>query len=707
MKICKITVENFRLLKEFSIDLEDELSLVIGKNNTGKTSLLTVLSKFLDKSGHIAFDDFNVDFKQYLYGLITEPQEADFFDKALGIKLRLFIQYNEEDDLSNLSSVMMDLDPESNIVVLGFEYLLKKGALTQARNDFEKFKESKSSDGCELICSFFKNNHSQYFEHDIKSIAYDKDKSEVVESDYISLKKEKISLDNILNFKFISARRGVSNKGNDRALSAQTSKMYKQMEETDKNAQAVAGFQLKLEKTDSELTEIYSGMFEDIVQKVGKFGGISDKDSVIKIVSSLQHKELLDENTTVTYQYCGESLPEHHNGLGYMNLISIIFQIELLRGEFKRSLEVKPADINLLFIEEPEAHTHPQMQYVFIKNIKTLLSSGVERPDGNNRPLQYVISSHSSHILAESEFDDIKYLKKESPSSVVAKNLKDLRKYYEKDGKEKEYRFLKQYLTLNRAELFFADKAILIEGDTERILLPAMMKKIDQEHKKDFLLSQNISIVEVGAHSHIYEKFIDFIGVDKYLIITDIDSYKWVPDCDADGVVKENKDGTPKSKKQACSALEEGDLFTSNYSLIHFYNGMDDLDFFINLERDGKIIKVQNGSISPNPKGNVMIIYQSEENGFYPRSFEDVFFAVNEAFLMDDGNEFCNLTNKWLVKYRRGEIGAYDLAINGVVKKPGLAIDILLNSQTDSAGNQFCNWEIPSYIKEGLEWLRK
>ncbi|WP_162126038.1 TOPRIM nucleotidyl transferase/hydrolase domain-containing protein [Flavobacterium phycosphaerae] len=68
----------------------------------------------------------------------------------------------------------------------------------------------------------------------------------------------------------------------------------------------------------------------------------------------------------------------------------------------------------------------------------------------------------------------------------------------------------KTYLTISRAEIFFADKAILIEGDTERILLPTMMKKLDIQNsasdlidKKIPLLSQNISIIEVGAFSQI------------------------------------------------------------------------------------------------------------------------------------------------------------------------------------------------------------
>lgn len=64
MKITKIDIQNFRLLKNFSIDLEEELSLVIGKNNTGKTSLLTVLDKFLNDTKSFSYNDFNIDFKK-------------------------------------------------------------------------------------------------------------------------------------------------------------------------------------------------------------------------------------------------------------------------------------------------------------------------------------------------------------------------------------------------------------------------------------------------------------------------------------------------------------------------------------------------------------------------------------------------------------------------------------------------------------------
>ena len=55
MKVFKIEIENYRLLKDFSMDLEKDLSLVIGKNNTGKTSILSVLDKFLGHSDRNKF----------------------------------------------------------------------------------------------------------------------------------------------------------------------------------------------------------------------------------------------------------------------------------------------------------------------------------------------------------------------------------------------------------------------------------------------------------------------------------------------------------------------------------------------------------------------------------------------------------------------------------------------------------------------------
>lgn len=714
MKVRKIKIENFRLLKNFEVDLEDELSLVIGKNNTGKTSLLAVLNKFLNEGGSsFTFDDLNIGLKKELDGLVSNPISDEYVSQ--GIKLKLFIEYDKEDYLANISQVMLDLDPLNNNVVLAFEYLMDFDKLKLLKDDFEEFrtkeagkKETKEAKGEEYLAKdlffFLRRNHNKYFDFSIKSILYDVSENRENDSKFIDLSELKGIVRNIVNFKYIPAKRDVTNKESNKTLSLQTSKIYEKTESKEENDEEVEKFKDQLIDTDDSLTAIYEPLFEKVVDKVKRFGGVKENDSLIRIESTLQDRNLLSGNTTVTYMHEMDRLPENYNGLGYMNLISMIFEIEILIQDFKRKNDEKPADINLLFIEEPEAHTHPQMQYIFINNIKEFLKEGIEKGE-DSRELQTIISTHSSHIVSECQFDDVKYLKKSKNDSIVSKNLKTLAEEYSANGEETAFRFLKQYLTLNRSNLFFADKAILIEGDTERILLPAMMKKVDQEDHNSALLSQNISIVEVGAHSKTFEKFIDFIGLQKCLVITDIDSYY--------------KDESSGEIEQVPANDSRADK-TSNSSLVFFHQNNkkdqgienNNLEYFKNLTFDWKVLrKNKSKKWVSNRKGNLLISYQTEENGYHARSFEDAFFHLNKEFIKSEDNEFPSLTKKWLTKYREDEIDEFKLAEKGVGSKPSLAIEILLNSRTVNGENDqeilFSNWQIPGYIKTGLEWLKQ
>nr|WP_251827663.1 ATP-dependent endonuclease [Methylovulum psychrotolerans] len=711
VKITKIKIENFRLLKSFVLDLEDDLSLIIGKNNTGKTSILTALDKFLDSPDKkkITFDDFNVDFKKQLANILKgdEPICSENCYVPLGIRVRIYIVYDAKDDLSSVRQLIMGLDPDDNNIILGFDYEISYSGLVDMKNCFIDTKTKYKNDAYKFL---LENQQDYFYSIKRKSIAY------YDPSIYTDLNKAKISLEDVLSFNYISAKRSVTNKDNDKTLSTQTSRIYKKTSESPEQLIVVDGFKQKLRETDTDLSDIYEKMFNSLLSKVSKFGGMEQSDTAIKISSTLQHRELLDGNATVLYTHNTHELPENYNGLGYMNLISMIFEIEVLMTEFKRSSKEKPAAINLLFIEEPEAHTHPQMQYVFIKNIKSLLKESRIREDGIEVQLQTAITTHSSHIVAECDFDDIKYLKRGlGANSVESKNLKSLKDEYTsvdpvEDVKYKQYfKFLKQYLTLNRAELFFADKAIFIEGDTERLLLPAMMKKIDQEYLGNLdipLLSQNISIVEVGAHSQTFEKFIDFIDV-KLLIVTDIDSYYEENSLKEDGTPDTKKNGNPKTKDVACTPDNPKAQKTSNQSLLFFYNKKrGDLSYFVQLSPKNKALSKKSGEWQPDANGALFLAFQTKEDGYYGRSFEDAFFSINKSLLGQDADAYPSLTKMWFDKYVKDEIDAFDFAEKAVNSKPSLAIEILLNSNSTN-GKEFSNWKIPSYIKEGLEWLRK
>lgn len=713
MKIERVDIKNYRLLRDFSIDLEDDLSLIVGKNNTGKTSLLTALDRFLASSDRnkFSFDDFNLDLKGEIKTQVESAlPDADKYN-PLGVRLNLLIRYSESDSLANLSRIMTDLDPDHYFINLEFGLLLEHDSLKQLKSDYtefqtnEKAKEAKR-EGYKArdLFYFLQSNLIEYFKLSRKSLSCSKTTGQPDGKSFIDLISENIPLKDVIQFRFISARRDVTNKEQNSTLSLQTSRIYEKTEATDKQNKHIANFKDALGDTDLALTKVYDELFKETVDKVSRFGGIAEGDSKISINSTLQHRDLLKGNTTVMYSHGEHTFPEYYNGLGYMNLISIIFEVEILLKEFKRTKHEVPADINLLFIEEPEAHTHPQMQYVFINNIKGLLKEGIKRKDGANRNLQTVITTHSSHIASESDFNDIRYLKKVNDTSVIAKNLKALEAEYDSAREEENYRFLKQYLTLNKAELFFADKAILIEGDTERIILPAIMKKIDQAESEFPLLSQNISIVEVGAYSQVFERFIDFIGL-KTLIITDIDSAK---------VVTKKVKGKNKTIRKACKVSDLKAEFSTNHSLKFFLN-TDSLaklnGFDLDQKRVEKIEEADGKKWKASSTGNVLLVFQTQEANeageeYHARSFEDAFFHVNKAFIKDLKNKFDSLTQKHLKSFRNDEIDVYEFAEKAIGSKPSFAIEILLNSKTDEAGVEFSNWEVPAYIKEGLTWLR-
>lgn len=722
MKIKEIIVENFRLLKEFRLELEDDLSLLIGKNNVGKTSLLVVLDKFLNygETKKFQYNDFNLDFRSELKKMIENDKVEQNDYKELGIRLRLLIEYNNEDDLEYISPILMDLDVENNFLGLGFDYTLSYDMYLNLRDSYQTFKEhekeketkSRKKDEqyvAKTLDDFLGSKQSLYFYLVRKSIHIDKDTGSFEERSYINLKDvTNFNLKDVVNFQYINAKRNVDNKEVDKTLSTQTSELYKVQETDDEQQEAIEQFQDRLKDTDVVLSSVYDKMFADIIDKVKTFGGMSKNETIIKVVSSLQHRELLKGNTTVVYQQADKELPENYNGLGYMNLISMIFDIELIIKKMQRNKERKPADINLLFIEEPEAHTHPQMQYVFIKNIKDLLGKGILLKNGLFRKLQYIVSSHSAHIVADCDFDDIKYIVHSQKNgifeknSVVAKNMKDLQKEYECDAEHKQYfAFLKQYLTLNRSELFFADKAVFIEGDTERILLPAMMKKVDEEvgltENENYLLSQNVSIIEVGAYSHIFEKFIRFIGLRKGLIITDLDCCEPVEKTDKNGRL------TIKYQKTPYDATNDK-MVTTNASIKYFLNGVNKIKDILSMVPVMLSWDAAAKCWKRDSNGILMMAFQYGKEGAYqPRSFEDAFFSENKDFITS--NSFLSLDTEWVEKFKEDN-NPYELAQNGVNGKSSLAIEILLNGNTET-NPELGRWNIPTYIKEGLLWLRK
>jgi len=686
MKIAKVEINNFRALENFVLAIEEDLSVIIGKNNTGKTSLLSILDRFLGESkSSFEFHDFN---KKYLASKFPFNQEevlsAEEYDPFY-ISLTMHIEYNETDYIGNLAKLFMSLDPKDKTAIIRFEYVMTYELYLSAVKDYATYC-SKAGKKKRTIREYIEKNHSKYFKQIIKSV------NPADTEEYVEI-KEKSDVQRIINFKYIKAIRDVSNLDEAKAKSQTLSKLaVKYCEARRQETLDESLLDDVLKESDVKLDQSYKKIFKDVITDIERFS-YGKGEAKISVKSMLSASTLIKENANVVYSKETEFLPEEYNGLGYMNLFAMIFYINIQIDEFRKITKASqtPSDINLLYIEEPEAHTHPQMQYVFIKNIQAKLQEGRKGKEGEDEiNLQMILSSHSSHIVSQSDFEKIKFFYREN-DAIYSKNLSDLKTEMIDSGDDGEnrFRFLKQYLTLERSELFFADKVIFVEGDTERILINAMMQKTDIANKDTDgyvpLMSQNISVVEVGAYSHIFDEFISYLGI-KALIITDIDSTK--------GKIASNG----RTYYEACK-VSSGEA-TSNASLKHYFNNIP-FDKLKSLKKSEKVLtKNAEGKWISNPNGMVRIAYQTMQKRYHARSFEDAFICCNYEFIKQHKNEFKGLKNRSVIKDSKGAY--YEIANKCIDKKSAFAADILYFSD-----DNYSNWIIPDYIKEGLEWLAK
>lgn len=688
MILKKMKVKNFRLLKNFELNFKDELSLVIGKNNCGKTSSIIVLDKMLNSS-KLFWEDINLECQKDLYKKIigfdiTKLDEVQLLET---INMQLFIEYNDNDSYENIQKFMMDLNPDNNIIVLEFISLIAAKKIIELKNIMSE----KNIEDFKSFSKFMSKNFGNFFETKKYSRGFDVEANKITQDRSEEIDNKDIQ--KVIKVAGIRADRAVSNDDRNHVLSGLTGKYFSSYKAAKDESESVfTRLEEKLEEADKELYKIYNGekseagepidgIFSDVIDVIKTYGG-AENGIDIAIESSISEKNLLSDNTNLSYRQGGDcSLPETYNGLGYLNLIGILFEIETNIQE----LFEQPADINLLYIEEPEAHTHPQLQYIFIRNIKSHIKAHRNKLlKEKNKQLQILITSHSSHIVSECNFDDIIYLKKNG-NTVIAKSFNSLKEEYGGD-EQKGFKFVKQYLTMNRSELFFTDKAICIEGDTERILMPMMMHKIDNKEKPKAdlipLLSQNISIIEVGAHSHIFIPLFEFLGI-KVLIITDIDA-----------ATKNNNGRYVKSHPQEAK-------YTNNASIKDFFKDtcLDES----NNEFEELLKKTPEDKI----KNNIRIAYQiPETDGEYQASsFEDAFIALNKDFILKNKEGLCEYGA--LKDFSNDEIengDYYNFALNNVKKKSAFASSLLYFD--DENGEEDEKWVVPHYIEEGLLWIR-
>lgn len=675
MKIKDITIKNFRLLEDVSLNIEEDITLIVGKNNTGKTSLFEVINMFFNEKNNFSFHDFSQKtYSQFeasfnIYEAAqkeTDEEKKDELEKSLissmpNIQLEIQIEYDKaKDSLINLSEFISDLDDSKNIAIIKLQYQSKDSLRLFAAFNVRKEKEQK-------LIEWLNENITSYY--DIKCFGGDN----LIEENF------KRKLLSVLYFETIQASRKLDDTKADKnkTLAVGFSDYYR---ETNKdNNDDVESLEKQLKETSTLLNEKYENILKELLEKLKLFG-VEPHLTIPEIVlqAGFDPENILKNNIKYFYKQNDVILPENFNGLGYSNLIYLVLKVVSFIEKFKKAAPLNKSETLTILIEEPEAHLHPQMQQVFISQIKRTIKETKEK---EGVFVQIIISTHSSHIVTEAgidverSFERIRYFAKQfiKGENRYKIEIKDFNEFKHKESDKETFRFLKQYMSLHRCDIFFADKVILVEGPTERILLPLMINKVAESLNNEY-----VSIIEVGgAYTVKFKELLKFVNT-KSLVITDIDSVN------------------PEDSRRTCPT-NTPNAKTSNSTLINWLpkkrlisdlNNCPEKDKF-----DTELIRVA---------------YQIKEDDseYVARSLEEAIINKNKIFFSSTYKlgEVDKLVKDSFTLLKDEDLNKspYELA-----PASGEKTDFTFDLMTFNEKETKLNWNVPKYIEEGLVWLVK
>lgn len=730
MNISSIYIQNFRKLQQCHIDFSKNTTLFVGANNSGKTSAMDALGKFLAGRSFV-FNDFTISRRTNINTIGKEwateeckmPEDLAKWDTLLPtMDVWLEVERSEIHYVAGIIptlkwrggklGVRLVFQPK-DISKLFAEY---KEAYLAARTT-EAAGKGKTDSLINLfpkdLCDFLDKKLNTYFS--IKSYVLDPNQSMVEPPQPTPYGMECFTdnpLKGIIRIDMIDAQRGFSDPDpsddSERArkqLSAQMRSYYDKHLDPEK---LPTPSDLEI----LEVTEQARGVFDKnladkfapAISELEGLGYPGVTDPKITITTKVSTSETLRHDSAVQYTLSKNDetlkLPEKYNGLGYQNLISMVFNLMSFRDSWMRVGKARQEQndtdtiepLHLVLVEEPEAHLHMQVQQVFVRKAYSVLQNHKFLESNKNFATQLIISTHSSHIAREIDFADLRYFKRlpECTDCTVATakviNLSDV------FGKEdKTDKFVMRYLQTTHCDLFFADAAILVEGSAESMLVPHFIKNHYPELHQRYITILSIS----GRHSHRLSPLIDKLCLPT-LVISDLDS------AEATG---HHKAARPERNKK---------LISSNYAITTWIVKEKELDKLLDLETEKKVLTSGNPCEYP-----IRIAYQTpikiDFNGVpieaLSGTFEDcmvysnyeLFKNLKQEEIGDDSGSLIKQVNIALnSKATFDEIHkqVYDELRNGKSEqKAEFALDLIYSIDP-------VELTVPPYITDGLEWLQ-
>lgn len=763
MRIDFVEIQNFRRLVAVRIDFSEKTTLLVGANNSGKTSAITALRYFLIKQKEFSVYDIPLPRWANINELgetsdKTENEEPHCKWKEFLPSLDVWLKVSEGEihHVSHLIptldwkpdegiGVRLQLEPKKPDELLKAYLEAKKAAcdtlsMKQSNEAHEtppkEQKEAKQANGegtCkkfalwpESLMDFLKKRMSSFLT--VNAYLLDPSKK-VVPKDGVAQQQKLLDdaepiddnpFKGLIKIDEVPAYRGFSDysgaredvdasdnveKGRKQLLTAQLCAYYgkhldplKSPEPYDIEAlEAIHNAQVIF---DERLKDCFKTPLNELEQ-LG-YPGVSNPrltiSTSLKPVEGLKHESAVQYDVMSAHEKGAASpyrLPEQCNGLGYQNLISMVFRLISFRDDWMKVGKAAHTDeetgahltslppLHFVLLEEPEVHLHVQVQQVFIRKAYDVLRN---HPDLQTKqsPLstQLVVSTHSSHIAHEIEFANMRYFRRyparnvgETPTSTVV-NLSEIFGIPDETAK-----FVSRYLQATHADLFFADGAILVEGAAERMLVPHFIRT-GANYKN--LHSCYVTLMEVGgSHAHRLAPLIEHLGLNT-LIITDIDAVDKV------------------TRKRALPMKGTG-LVTSNNVLKSWHPQKESLDELLVLserEKEKHYDNLFSIRVAYQTPMSVVIDEKGDPSVVCPRTFEDSLIFKNIEFFRKADRSKPISEFKEVIEKNTNINDLHGALLKALEKatKAEFALNLLYSEDPTSI-------KVPEYIHNGLEWL--
>lgn len=741
MRIEFVEIANFRKLLSTRVGLSPEKTVFVGANNSGKTSAITALRYFLveRERSNFRFNDFTLTHWPAINAMGVAWEAAKTEDRALpppdwdsSLPFLDVWLHVAEDELHYVQKILPTLDWDGGL--LGVRMRLEPKDAAQLQKEYVNARvqalalqgvgaalaAEQGKAAADFQVAIWPQNLVEFLQRRLTAFftvrAYVLDPAACVDPEHGKAQPQALNgsepidgdpFRGLIRIDEISAQRGFGVVGEDnedaalsisgsRKLSVQLRQYYTRHLDPYENPDAQDLLALKaIEEAQKAFNLRLSDGFKGPLKEMHRLGYPGVTDPKLNISTRLRPVEGLNHDAAVQFVvpvHDGEAatdlyLPEDSNGLGYQNLISMVFRLMAFRDNWMRvgKAKHKASDdtiippLHLVLIEEPEVHLHTQVQQVFIRQAHKILRNHPDLGTGQNFVTQMVVSTHSSHIAHECEFDSLRYFRrlpggnKAIPTSCVV-NLKDA---FGADPDTK--RFVTRYLRVTHCDLFFADAAVLIEGPAERILVPNFVNCHTEFEK---LSESYITWLEIGgSHAHKLRSLIEKIGLTT-LVITDIDS------CNAAGV------SAPPVRGAGCT--------TRNATLRTWWPIINDLDPLLDKPEHEKV------KAYADEKFSVRVAYQSPiQATFKGETSEALSYTLEDAIVMANLDLFRTLPGTGLIAKFRTAIGesanlnALSEALKKALEGGGkaeFALDLLEIEDPRVL-------RPPAYIRNGLLWL--